>query len=72
MRQGALRSGSGLVTLGIPETLIDSFQCRVTEEMLLPLPDDGSGMMSLAALDTILGFVSEKTQMLLPSAPVLA
>jgi len=58
--QAALRSGSGLVTLGVPESLAESFQCRVTEEMLLPLPDDGNGMMSLKALDGILEFTAEK------------
>ena len=56
----ALRSGSGLVTLGVPESLVESFQCRVTEEMILPLPDDGNGMMSLKALDSILEFAAEK------------
>ncbi len=58
--KAALRSGSGLVTLGVPESLVESFQCRVTEEMLLPLPDDGNGMMSLKALDSILEFAAEK------------
>jgi len=56
----ALRSGSGLVTLGVPQSLAESFQCRVTEEMVLPLPDDGNGMMSLKALDSILEFAAEK------------
>ncbi len=56
----ALRSGSGLVTLGVPESLVESFHCRVTEEMVLPLPDDGNGMMSLKALDSILRFAAEK------------
>ncbi len=56
----ALRSGSGLVTLGVPESLAESFQCRVTEAMVLPLPDDGNGMMSLKALDSILRFAAEK------------
>ena len=58
--RAALRSGSGLVTLGVPESLVENFQCRVTEEMLLPLPDDGKGMMSLKALDRILEFAVEK------------
>ncbi len=56
----ALRSGSGLVTLGVPESLVESFQCRVTEEMVLPLPDDGNGMLSLRALEGILEFAAEK------------
>ncbi len=56
----ALRSGSGLVTLGVPESLVESFQSRVTEEMVLPLPDDGNGMMSSKAVDSILQFAAEK------------
>ena len=56
----AFRSGSGFVTLGVPESLVESFHCRVTEEMVLPLPDDGNGMMSLKALDSILQFAAEK------------
>jgi len=58
--RAALRSGSGLVTLGVPESLAESFQCRVTEAMVLPLPDDGNGMMSLKALDNILEFAVKK------------
>ncbi|HXW69313.1 MAG TPA: NAD(P)H-hydrate dehydratase [Dissulfurispiraceae bacterium] len=58
--RAALRSGSGLVTLGVPESLAESFQGRVTEAMVLPLPDDGNGMMSLKALDNILEFTAEK------------
>src|SRR5208283_4396564 len=58
--QAALRTGSGLVTLGVPESLVESLQCRVTEEMVLPLPDDGNGMMSSKAVDSILKLAAEK------------
>ncbi|MGD0283704.1 MAG: NAD(P)H-hydrate dehydratase [Dissulfurispiraceae bacterium] len=58
--RAVLRSGSGLVTIGVPESLAGSFEGRVTEEMLLPLPDDGSGMMASKALDLILEFSAEK------------
>jgi NAD(P)H-hydrate epimerase len=58
--QAVLRSGSGLVTIGVPDSLAGSFEGRVTEEMLLPLPDDGSGMLASKALDRILEFASEK------------
>lgn len=58
--RAALRSGSGLVTLAVPGSLAGSFEGRVTEEMLLPLPDDGSGMMSPEALDAILEFAAGK------------
>ena len=41
--KSCLRSGAGLVTIGVPESLIDVFQSRGTEEMILPLPEDGKG-----------------------------
>jgi len=55
-----LRAGAGLVTIGVPETLVDVFQTRVTEEMLLPLPDAGNGALAAAALDPILEFTAGK------------
>jgi NAD(P)H-hydrate epimerase len=58
--KACLRSGAGMVTIGVPESLADIFQGRVTEEMVLPLPDTGKGMLSSHALDTILGLVTEK------------
>jgi len=48
------------VTIGVPETLVNSFQSRVTEEMILPLPDRGDGTLSFSAADTILDFMKEK------------
>ena len=59
-----LRTGSGLVTLGVPETLADIFQCRVTEEMVLPLPDKGNGTLDERALDTILDFTARKADVI--------
>ncbi|HWR90618.1 MAG TPA: NAD(P)H-hydrate dehydratase, partial [Dissulfurispiraceae bacterium] len=58
--KSCLRSGAGLVTIGIPSSLVDAFQARVTEEMTLPLPDDGTGMLSPEALDVILDFITRK------------
>lgn len=58
--KASLRSGSGLVTLAVPESLMDVFQGRVTEEMTLPLPDGGSGMISSKAIDVILNFAAQK------------
>ncbi|MFO0752588.1 MAG: NAD(P)H-hydrate dehydratase [Thermodesulfovibrionales bacterium] len=58
--QACLRSGAGLVTLGIPGTLLDVFQERVTEEMCLPLPDDGNGMPAAEAVEEILGFSAQR------------
>ena len=49
-----LRAGAGLVTIGVPETLLDIFMGRVTEEMLLPLPGAMDGTLASCAADKIL------------------
>jgi hydroxyethylthiazole kinase-like uncharacterized protein yjeF len=56
--KACLRGGAGMVTIGIPETLADIFQSRVTEEMVLPLPDNGGGVLSSEALSHILDFAN--------------
>lgn len=62
--KACMRTGAGLVTLGVPESLMDIFQSRVTEEMVFPLPDKGDGSLSYGAADLILGFLSEKADVL--------
>jgi ADP-dependent NAD(P)H-hydrate dehydratase / NAD(P)H-hydrate epimerase len=62
--KACLRAGAGLVTLGIPETLADLFQSRVTEEMVLPLPDRGDGTLSVKASRAILDFIDKPSQTL--------
>ncbi|NTU43307.1 MAG: NAD(P)H-hydrate dehydratase [Nitrospirales bacterium] len=62
--RACLRAGAGLVTLGVPESLMEVFQCRVSEEMLIPLSDDGRGTISAKALDEILQFSSDKADVL--------
>ncbi|MBI3378676.1 MAG: NAD(P)H-hydrate dehydratase [Nitrospirae bacterium] len=62
--KACLRVGAGLVTVGVPESLLDVFQSRVTEEMTLPLPDKGDGTLSSKALEKILEFLSEKADVL--------
>lgn len=54
--RACLRGGAGLVTLGVPASLMNSAQSRVTEEMSLSLPDKGDGNLRAEALDEILGF----------------
>ena len=51
--QAASRTGSGLVFLGVPEAVypICATQCR--SQIVFPLPCDGEGRLSLAALDEI-------------------
>jgi NAD(P)H-hydrate epimerase len=62
--KASLRTGAGMVTIGIPESLMDAFQGRVVEEMTLPLPDRGDGTLSSKAAKTILKFTAEKADVL--------
>lgn len=58
--KACLRSGSGLVTLAVPESLIEIIQGKVIEEMTLPLPDNGEGFLSSKAIEEILTFAAAK------------
>lgn len=62
--KACLRTGAGLVTIGLPETLVRSFQTRVTEEMILPLPDKGNGTLSYKAADVIINFLKKRADVL--------
>ena len=62
--KACLRSGAGMITIGVPETLVDVFQERVTEEMVLPLPDNGHGILSKEASANILDFLNRKADVL--------
>ena len=62
--KACLRSGAGMITIGVPETLMNVFQERVTEEMILPLPDNGQGILSEDASADILDFLNEKADVL--------
>ena len=58
--KGALRSGAGLVTLGIPESIHRIVSTKLTESMTLPLPETKEGSLSLNSEDKILKFISDK------------
>jgi NAD(P)H-hydrate epimerase len=62
--KACLRTGAGLVTIGVPESLVSSLQSRVTEEMLLPLADKGNGTLSLRSSDAILRFLKKQASVL--------
>jgi NAD(P)H-hydrate epimerase len=62
--KACLRTGAGMVTIGIPYTLVNAFQLRVTEEMILPLPDKGNGTLSIKAADCILDFLKKRGKVL--------
>lgn len=50
---GALRSGAGLVYLGVPESIYAIEAVKLTEPVVFPLPDQ-DGMLSAAAVGPIL------------------
>lgn len=52
--QAALRTGAGLVTLGLPSSLLTSVGGRVPEVMLAPIPDHGLGDYSAGMAQEIL------------------
>jgi hydroxyethylthiazole kinase-like uncharacterized protein yjeF len=62
--KACLRTGAGLVTIGVPESLTDVFQSRVVEEMVLALPDRGDGSLSAKASNRILDFINGSNNIL--------
>ena len=58
--RACLRAGAGMVTIGVPEGIADIVQSVVAEEMVLPLPDDGTGAFSDDALEKVLSFIAAK------------
>lgn len=61
----ALRSGCGLVTIGIPEGLNSIIEIKLTEVMSLPLPDTSDHYFSLKAYDRAIKFIEEKADCVL-------
>jgi len=60
--EGALRAGAGLVTLGIPESLNDILEAKLTEAMTLPLPQaPGVRALGRGALKPIGEFLPPKS-----------
>ncbi len=62
--RACLRTGAGLVTIGVPETVVNSLQGRVMEEMILPLPDTGNGTLAKEAAEPILEFAKSSANVL--------
>lgn len=50
----ALRSGAGLVTLAFPEGIYGTVSAKLTEALLMPLPENGEGTLSSACLQKLL------------------
>ena len=54
---GALRTGAGLVYLGVPESIYAIEATKLTEPVVFPLPDEG-GMLSAGAQKEIVANLS--------------
>ncbi len=61
--KAALRMGAGLVTLGIPRSLNEVMEVKLTETMTMPLPETDSRTLGLDALSVIIE-ISQGTQAL--------
>ncbi|MFZ5453411.1 MAG: NAD(P)H-hydrate dehydratase [Thermodesulfobacteriota bacterium] len=60
--EGALRAGAGLVTLGIPASLNEILEAKLTEAMTLPLPEvQGVRALGMQALKPLEKFLEQKT-----------
>ena len=62
--KACLKAGAGLMTIGTAETVVNSLQSRVTEEMLLPLNDKGNGTISYTAANSIIKFLKVRGDVL--------
>ena len=59
--QGALRVGTGLITLGIPESLNPIMAAKLTEAMTEPLPETKEKTLSLSSHDRIMDLCARKS-----------
>lgn len=63
--EAALRSGAGLVTLGLPYSLHNVFARRIREVMLKPLHETKEKTLSIRAYPQIIKFLKEKADILI-------
>lgn len=61
---GALRSGAGLVYLGVPERIYDIEAVKLNEAIVFPLPDE-KGMLCRKALPKIMELIPQKDAVLI-------
>jgi NAD(P)H-hydrate epimerase len=57
---GALRVGTGLVTVGIPRSLNPIMEEKLTEAMTEPLPETGSGCLGRESVEAVLNIMSSR------------
>ncbi|MGI6595265.1 MAG: NAD(P)H-hydrate dehydratase [Elusimicrobia bacterium] len=63
--EASLRSGCGLVTIGVPEGLNDIIEIKLTEVMSLPLPQTEQRTFSDKAIKPVAGFITNNTDAVL-------
>jgi len=68
--QAALRSGTGVLTLGFPEKLYSVMTRRLTESLFFPLPETKKGSLSRKSYQPLLEYL--KTQDVLALGPGLS
>ncbi len=68
----ALRMGAGLVTLGIPESLNDILEVKLTEAMTFPLPETDRKALSPDAFKPIVNFIKDRKVSALAVGPGLS
>ena len=69
--EAALRTGAGVVTLAMPESLNPILEVKLSEVMTLPLPETAAGSIAEFATPAILEF-AEKTRSVLAIGPGLS
>lgn len=57
---GALRIGTGLVTVAVPESLNDIIEVKLTEAMTIPVPEGKSRAFGMASLDNVLEIIEKR------------
>ena len=62
--ESVLRVGAGLVTLGIPASLNQVLEVKLTEVMTLPLPETNQGSIALAAESEIEEYIGQTNSVL--------
>jgi NAD(P)H-hydrate epimerase len=59
--RAALRTGAGLVTVGVPAGVNDVLEAKLLEAMTVPLPDTEARTLSRAGFDRVLAFIQART-----------
>lgn len=58
--EGALRVGTGLVTLAVPESLNDIMEVKLTEAMTIPVPEGPGRAFGKASLEKVLEIIEKR------------